>query len=92
VRTWCDEHGAVGAQISPEMSDPAIYRAEIERFYLIEQVVMDLLTGGHVLAAWLRRGDESITFCTRCNARVYLRTSAPVIRDGEAFETDCRPV
>jgi hypothetical protein len=74
------------------VSDPAIYRAEVERFYLIERVVMDLLRDGHALAAWLRRGDESIAFCTRCDARVYLRTSAPVIRDGEAFETDCRPV
>lgn len=69
VRTWCDEHGAVGAQISPEMSDPAIYRAEVERFYLIQQIVMDLVRDGHTLAASLRRGDESITFCTRCNAR-----------------------
>jgi hypothetical protein len=90
VRTWCDQHSAVGAQISPDVSDPAIYRAEVERFYLIERLVMELLGTGHVLAAWLRRGDESITFCTRCNARVYLRTTAPVICDGEAFETDCQ--
>ena len=92
VRTWCNEHGAVGAQISPDVSDPAMYRAELERFYVIEEAAMELLEAGHALAAWLRRGDESITFCTRCNARVYLRTAAPVIRDGEAFETDCRPL
>jgi hypothetical protein len=39
----------------------------------------------------LRHGDESITFCTRCNARVYMRTVVPVIREGEAFETSCPP-
>jgi hypothetical protein len=90
VRTWCDEHGAVGAQISPDVSDPTIYRAELNRFSVVQQAAVELLMAGHVLAAWLRRGDESITFCTRCNARVYMRTTTPVIRDGEAFEMSCR--
>lgn len=52
---------------------------------------MKLLMAGHVLAAWLRPGDESITFCTRCDARVYIRTAPRVIRDGEACETSCLP-
>ena len=58
----------------------------------MQDAAMKLLMTGHVLAAWLRRGDESITFCTRCDARVYIRTALPVIRDGEAFEASCRPV
>ncbi|MDQ6805606.1 MAG: hypothetical protein M3065_11710 [Actinomycetota bacterium] len=92
VRTWTDEHGAVGAMISPNVSDPADHRAELDRFRVVQEAAMQLLMAGHVVAPWLRRGDESITFCTRCNARVYMRTTAPVIRDGEAFETACRPL
>ena len=53
---------------------------------------MKLLMADHVLAAWLRRGDESITFCTPCDARVHIRTAPPVIRDGEAFEASCLPL
>jgi hypothetical protein len=92
MRTWTDENGAVGAMISPNVSDPTVHRAELDRFHVVQEAAMKMLMDGHALAAWLRRGDESITFCTRCNARVYMRPSAPVIRDGEAFETACRPL
>lgn len=91
VRTWVDEHGAVGAMISPDVSNPAVYQAELDRFAVMQDAAMKLLMAGHVLAAWLRRGDESITFCTRCDARVYMRTAPRVIRDGEAFEVSCLP-
>jgi hypothetical protein len=70
VRTWCDADGAVGAQISPDVSDPTIYRAELNRFSVVQQAAVELFMAGHVPTAWLRRGDESTTFCTRCNARV----------------------
>lgn len=89
VRTWSDEHGAVGAQISPDVSDPKIHRAELDRFELIQSVDIELIGAGHHPASWLRRGDESITFCLRCDARVYVHTARPVIRDGEAFQTAC---
>jgi hypothetical protein len=92
VRTWVDDNGAVGAMISPDVSNPAVSQAELDRFAVMQDAVMKLLMAGHVLAAWLRRGDESITFCTRCDARVYIRTASPVIRDGEAFEVSCLPL
>jgi hypothetical protein len=92
VRTWVDEHGAVGAMINPDVSNPAVYQAELDRFGVVQAAAMKLLMAGHFLGAWLRRGDESITFCTRCDARVYIRTAPPVIRDGEAFETACLPL
>lgn len=53
--------------------------------------VMKLLKAGHVLATWLRPGDASITFCTRCDARVDIRAAPRVIRDGEAFVATYRP-
>jgi hypothetical protein len=77
--------------ISPDVSNPAVYRAELDRFAVIQDAAMKLLMAGHVLAAWLRRGDGSITFCARCDARVYIRTVPRVIRDGEAFEACCLP-
>lgn len=92
VRTWVDEHGAVGAMISPDVSNPSLYQAELNRFAVMQDAMMKLLMAGHVLAAWLRRGDESITFCTRCDARVYVRTAPHVICDGEAFEASCLPL
>jgi hypothetical protein len=44
---------------------------------------------GHRLVRWLRRGDESVTFCPECGSRAYVRTSAPPLVDGEAFERRC---
>ena len=48
--------------ISPDVSNPAVYQAELDRFAVMQDAAMKLLMVGHVLAAWLRRGDESITF------------------------------
>jgi hypothetical protein len=90
VRTWCgDQDGVVGAMMDPDVRDPAVYRAEIERFRLLDEVTMELtLQRGHSLR-WVRRGDESVAFCPQCGGRVYLRTSAPLVRDGDAFQRSC---
>jgi hypothetical protein len=61
--------------ISPDVSNPAVYQAELDPFAVVQDAAMKLLMAGPVLAAWLRRGDESITFCTRCDARVYICTA-----------------
>ena len=74
----------------PDVRDPALYRAEIERFWLVRDAAELAVRQGHTLVRWLRRGDESVTFCPECAARAYLRTTAPIVRDGEAFERFCR--
>ena len=45
---------------------------------------------GHEIDRWLRHDQESITFCTRCPARIYARfvTATPVM-DGEALDDAC---
>jgi hypothetical protein len=33
--------------------------------------------------SWLRSDEESIPFCSRCDARIYLRVASPPVSDGE---------
>jgi hypothetical protein len=46
---------------------------------------------GHEIARWLAHDQESIAFCARCPARIYVRFDAatPVV-DGEALDDTCR--
>jgi hypothetical protein len=91
VRTWRgDEEGVVGAMIDPDVRDPGVYRAELERAWLMQKVTTEFTEEhGHRLVRLLRRGDESVTFCPECGCRAYVRTAPPVLRDGEAFELSC---
>jgi hypothetical protein len=90
VRTWCGERdGVVGALMDPDVRDPAIFQSEIDRFRVLQDVTWKVsIELGHRLR-WVRRGDESVAFCPDCGARVYLRTSVPVIGEGDAFERAC---
>ena len=39
--------------------------------------------------SWLRSDEESIPFCSRCDARIYLRVASPPVSDGEAISEPC---
>jgi hypothetical protein len=79
----------VGALMDPDVHDPSIFQSEIDRFRVLQDVTWKLsIELGHCLR-WVRRGDESVAFCADCGARVYLRTSVPVIGEGDAFERAC---
>ena len=44
---------------------------------------------GHELSPWLRQDDESIAFCTRCTAHVYVRTSGDWVVDEDGLRELC---
>jgi hypothetical protein len=44
---------------------------------------------GHELSPWLRQDDQSIAFCTRCTAHVYVRTSGDWVVDEDGLRELC---
>lgn len=45
---------------------------------------------GHEISSWLPHDDESITSCSRCPARIYVRfDTTPPLVDGEALDEPC---
>jgi len=56
-------------------------RHELQRGERLRQLGVDAGKSGHELGPWLRQDGESVTFCTRCDAHVYVRSSEEWIVD-----------
>lgn len=64
-------------------------RYEFDRYELLRSLRQHAEALGHEIAAWLRDQEESITSCTRCGARIYVRVDTPPVTDGEALSEPC---
>ena len=61
-------------------------RAELERGWELEWLGERAHDLGHELVGWIRNDNESVTFCGRCDARIYVHTGDVVpVSDGEAL-------
>ena len=63
-------------------------RTELERGWELQRLGVTARRLGHEPVGWIRDDDESVTFCGRCDARIYARTGPPVA-DGEALSAQC---
>ena len=76
------------AVLNRSASDQEV-RAELDRANVLRQLVAAARTLGHEPGHWLRSDDESVCFCQRCDARIYVRTGAQPVSDGEALSEPC---
>jgi hypothetical protein len=54
-------------------------RAELERGWELEQLGWRARDLGHELVTWIRSGNESVNFCRRCDARIYVHTGSEAL-------------
>jgi len=64
-------------------------RVELERAQVLSQLPATARALGHKPGHWLRSDRESVCFCQRCDARIYVRTSGELVSDGEALSQPC---
>lgn len=74
----------------PADQEQAELRREFDRSEVLRRLAGRARELGHELSSWLRHDQETISFCTRCSARIYTRFGAktPVV-DGEALHVQC---
>ena len=62
----------------------------VERTEVLRGLAERARAVGHEIDRWLRHDEESIAFCARCPARVYVRfeNATPVV-DGEGLDEAC---
>ena len=62
----------------------------VERTEVLRGLAERARAHGHEIDRWLRHDEESIAFCARCPARVYVRfeNATPVV-DGEGLDEAC---
>lgn len=87
VVTGRDGDGAFAARHRP-VSDAEL-RTELARGETLRSLAATARELGHQPGSWLRSGDESITVCSRCDARIYVRTTTALVTDGEALQQPC---
>jgi hypothetical protein len=87
VVTSRNREGAFAARHRP-VSD-AEMRVELARGEMLRSLAATARELGHHPGSWLRSGDESITVCSRCDARIYVRTTTAPVTDGEALRKPC---
>ena len=73
----------------PEDQAMELMRDAFERTALLGELARRSAELGHQLCGWLGHDDESIAFCKRCEARIYVRLGPPTIQDGEALIDPC---
>jgi hypothetical protein len=63
---------------------------EFERSEVLRGLAGQARALGHEIDQWLRHDEESIAFCARCPARIYVRfeNASPVV-DGEGLDDAC---
>ena len=64
-------------------------RAALDRTTALHELEQRSIALGHKPSRWLGHHDESIAFCERCGARIYVRVGAPNVHDGEALTNRC---
>ena len=85
-----------GQRASATLQPSVPYDPELVRHRYLQPVAERLELGdqssalGHDLAGFIRDGDEYISWCQRCGARIYAQLSPPDrIEDGEALTHPC---
>ncbi|MGA2926995.1 MAG: hypothetical protein ABSG43_13545 [Solirubrobacteraceae bacterium] len=87
VLTSRDGEGAIAA-LHRAVGDREV-RAELERVHVLRQLATIARALGHEPGHWLRSDQESVCFCERCDARLYVRTGPAPVSDGEALSEPC---
>jgi len=87
VATSRNGDGAFAVRHRP-VSD-AEMRTELARGEMLRRLAATARELGHQPGSWLRSGDESITVRSRCDARIYVRTTTAPVTDGEALSQPC---
>lgn len=64
-------------------------RYEFERHELLRSLKHAAEELGHAISVWVRNDQESITSCSRCGARIYVRVESPPVTEGEAISEPC---
>ena len=70
-------------------TDDQEVRDELERAHLLRQLATLARALGHEPGHWLRSDNESVCFCERCDARLYVHTGKQPVGDGEALSEPC---
>jgi hypothetical protein len=58
-------------------------RSALDRMQALRQLAARAGAWARAAGSWLRSDEESISFCSRCDARIYLRVASPPVSDGE---------
>jgi len=87
VITSRDGDGAIAA-LNRAVDDQEV-RAELQRANVLRELGATAGALGHEPGHWLRSDQESICFCQRCDARIYVRTGPEPVSDGEALSEPC---
>jgi hypothetical protein len=87
VVTFRDGDRAIAARNRTASDDEL--RCELDRMQALRQLAAAARALGHEPGSWLRSDEESISFCSRCDARIYLRVASPPVSDGEAISEPC---
>ena len=85
IRVATIRDGQVAIAIRQREYSDAEVRAELERGEWMRGLRAQARELGHELSPWLRQDDESIAFCTRCTAHVYVRTSGDWVVDEDGL-------
>ncbi len=64
-------------------------RCELDRMTLLTQLAEAARELGHEPSSWVRHDQQSIALCLRCDARIYARTGAMALSDGEGISQPC---
>jgi hypothetical protein len=89
IRVATIRDGEVAIAIRQREYSDAEVRAELERGECMRRLGAQARELGHELSPWLRQDDESIAFCMRCTAHVYVRTSGDWVVDEDGLRELC---
>lgn len=89
IRVSTIRDGEVAIAIRKREYTDAEVRAELERGERLRELAAQARRCDHELGPWLRQDDESVAFCTRCTAHLYVRTSGRWIVDDAGFWEPC---
>jgi hypothetical protein len=73
----------------PREHELAVTAREFQRYEMLRELRNRTAALGHELIGWLRHDIESISLCRHCGARLYVRTGAQRVQDGEALAGPC---
>ena len=82
-----DGEGAIAA-LNRAVDDQEV-RTELQRANVLRELAVAARALGHEPGHWLRSDAESICFCGRCDARIYVRTGKRPVSDGDALTESC---
>jgi hypothetical protein len=84
-----DRAVAMVGKTIPREREREVTAVEFERYVAVRELRNRAALLGHELIGWVRHDVESISLCRHCGARLYARTDAQRIEDGEALTQRC---